>query len=337
MKYIVFGDLHIGLKQSSEAYLDISKRFISDVCDYARENDIYKCTIAGDLFDNRKNISLSAMNTALSIGSMLQERFQDTYIIIGNHDMMYNDSMDITSVSLFKEFSNITIIDRPRTTDGIQMLPWLFDKSILETSDADICIGHFALNGISLNASGTVAEGFNLNQSDFNKFDTVLSGHFHTPGKYGNIQYMGSPFQTNFNDIGNVTGFYVLDTVTGTVEFIEWNDYPKHIRVKDVDEVNPDVITGSIVELYFTKDHGIDENKVIVDKWSDCKPFKLIVKYLNTNTTFTDESIDDDISMKDALELLIEYFGKAELTEGLSHNMIDAVIRKLYKEVVDES
>jgi DNA repair exonuclease SbcCD nuclease subunit len=337
MKMLVVGDIHLGSKKSNQKYHEIVGSLFVDIVEYAQDNDISVLTIVGDFFDNRKHLTLDTIEVASNIGALLDNYFEDVYILIGNHDMMHKDRLYPTSLSLFNKYENIHIVDElTRVDHNTVMVPWLFDKTILENEQKDdILIGHFEMNGITLNASGKVAEGFNLGQGDFNDFPMVLSGHFHTSGDYGNIKYLGCPYEQNFNDMNNETGFYVLDTDLITCNMVPWNEYPKHIRLKDTDKI-PD-IEGNVVELHFTQDYGIDKNRVIVESYRELNPFKLVIKYLNTSDSFTEEEISEDLGVTEPLDLLIEYFGKAELTEGINSVILIKMIEKLYKEIKDES
>ncbi len=334
MNYLVCSDIHCGLKQSSEYYLSIDNEFFDDLISYANNHGIKKLIIAGDLFDTRRSLNQRCIDVTIDIFEKLSNNFDIVYVIAGNHDLYYTEDMSICSLKILYGFKNVIIVKEPCLTDGMILLPWLFDKDEMVDNPwgAKICIGHFEINGITLNSSGTVADGYNLNQSDFNGYDLVLSGHFHKAGKYGNIHYLGAPFQHNFNDIGNVTGFYSLDTDTCELKFIEFTNYAKHFRIKDTDEHKS--IRGNIIELYFTNDYGIEENRKIVESVQEEDPYKLIVKYFNTNQIFTDDG--EDAIIGDKLDMLIDFYDKSELTEGINSVIIKKIITKLYNEVIED-
>mgnify|MGYP000907403887 FL=1 len=69
------------------------------------------------------------------------------------------------------------------------------------------------------------------------KAKLVISGHFHLREhrKYPNdksILYLGSPYEMDFGERGQVKGIYFLNTETLEVELLENQLTPKHIKIK---------------------------------------------------------------------------------------------------------
>lgn len=337
MKYICVTDTHCGIKDGSPLYHDVNERLFAYIFDYAEHNKINQLIHLGDYFHNRKSIPIKSILVALRIADMCDRIFKDTYIITGNHDTIYKDSNDESLLSMFSEYKGITIVNQPFKLGNILMVPWLFPHEILENLvSADILLGHFEINGCVMNEAGTKAENRFLSQGDFNNFKLVLSGHYHTPGVYGNIQYLGSPFHTSFNDVAGKRGFYVLDDETCEVEFIEFDDYPKFVRIKDTDVWTEEIVYGNIVEFIFTQDYGINKNIEIVERVKSCSPLTLRVKYVNINEAMSQEDIaEEDIDIKDHLEILQEYYEYSEQPEHINLKVLKKMAEKIYKETVD--
>ena len=335
MKILIATDTHLGLKQSNKQYMDITSLFFHDICGYAMDHKIDTFIHAGDFFDNRKHITIDLIDVVDDIAHGLNRTFENSYMIVGNHDTFYKDTMTPTSLSMLRKYENIKIVDNPvgLIECGILLLPWLFNSGILQTSKLPICIGHFEMNGITLNSKGSVSQNHRLNVSDFNKFDMVLSGHYHRPGIYKNIKYLGSPYQMTFADIDDVKGFYVLDTDTKDIEFIPWDKYPKHIRCNETDKIKN--IKGNIVELTFLKDHGVADNTVIINSYKELEPFRLIVKLYNQDS-FTEEENNDIIDAIDIMELMESYYKKSDTPDHLKIDILLKIIEKLYKGIGDE-
>lgn len=334
MKILITTDTHLGVKQSNKSYIDIASLFFSDMCDYAMDHNIDTFVHAGDFFDNRKYITLDLFDVIYDIAHGLNRTFDKSYMIIGNHDTFYKESMTPTSLSIMNKYENIHIISNTFEIieGGVLLVPWLFDLDDLHTSKMDICIGHFEMNGISLNSKGSVSKNHRLNISDFSKFDMVLSGHYHRPGDYGNVKYLGSPYQMTFADIDDTKGFYVLDTDTKELEFIVWDKYPKHKRCNETDKIQN--IKGNIVELTFLEDHGIADNTAIINSYKQQEPFKLIVKLKNQDT-FTDDDNDDIIDTIDVMELMASYYKKSDVPDHLKMDILLKITQKLCKEITD--
>ncbi len=83
------------------------------------------------------------------------------------------------------------------------MIPIQTDKKVL--------MGHYEIGDIVTNASGHTLENTKLKISDFSSFDKVFSGHFHTKSITSNIEYIGSAFPMDFNDINDSRGYCVRE------------------------------------------------------------------------------------------------------------------------------
>lgn len=331
-KYLIIGDTHCGAKASSKLYHEVIFKFFNYVIDYCQQKGIKKMIHTGDFFDNRKTLSLSTIELAsVTLGPLINDYFDESYIIIGNHDIYYEKSLEPTSLSLLRAFPKINIIDSPKKIDNIALLPWLFD----EFPSADILIGHLDINGIRMNSSGSVSKGHKYNTSDFSNYKMVISGHYHTPGIYGNIQYVGTPYQLTFGDVNSTRGFHILDTDTLSLEFIEFTEYPHHILVKDTDDININDITGNNVKLIFTDDYGIDKNSEIINKIKDMNPASFSYTRFGIQETFTeDELSESDEDLMDNIEILISFISKSDLPEGIKQPILLKLVDKISKEIV---
>jgi len=336
MKYVIVTDTHLGIKKGNSVYIQSNINLFDQICTYANSNNIKGFIHAGDFFDTRKSISVDVIEISLNIIEKLENTFRYIYMIIGNHDTYLKNQIKPTSLSIFKEHTNVYLIDEPYQIDNMLLLPWLFDKQILNTIHADICIGHFDINGVIMNASGFTPLHQRLNVSDFINFKKVLSGHYHVSSITNNIQYLGSPMQFTFNEINETTGFYTIDTETLKLEFIEFTDYPKHVKLKDIEDISNIDIKGNNIEIIFTKDHGIDKNTEIINNVYLKNPNTLKVQYYNLNETMTSDKIKEDVSIKSKLDILFDFYSKSDLPDNIKSDMLKNIVKSLYKEVIGE-
>jgi hypothetical protein len=242
---------------------------------------------------------------------------------------------------MFRRYREDIVVDRPEMVYGnILLVPWVFNSDILKNEHkADVLMGHFDILGAIMNESGTESK-FGIDPADFKNFNMVYSGHYHTPGTFSNnIQYLGSPFHTSFNDVEGVRGFWIYDTDGNTCEFVEFTNYPKFRRIKDTepwDILKPSFIEGNIVELIFTKDHGIEGNIEIVENVKKLNPLTLIAKYVSIDESMSQEDmVDEDIEIKDHLGILQEYFEYSEQPEHINSTMLSKIAEAVYKETVN--
>ena len=338
MDYILITDSHLGIKKGNDTYIEVYTSFIYEVCQYANDNKIKTLIHCGDFFDTRKSLSLKVIDVATKIMDQLNATFDDIYLIIGNHDTFLKNTMFPHSLLIFKEYSNVHIVDKITNVQNIVMLPWLFDIDSFKESkmDAEICIGHFDINDIQMNVSGYTSLGYDLNKSDFKDFEMVISGHYHMPSTDDHITYLGSPYQLTFNEMGCKHGFYVLGSNTMSLMFHEFTEYPKHVIYKDTDEIKND-IKGNNVKLIFTKDHGIDMNTQIIHNIDSHQPNSLKIDYFNLSATMTDEVIDGNIEIMSKLDIMFDFYDKAELPDGIVLAILKKMTKNMYNEIKGES
>lgn len=334
MKYIILGDLHIGVKNSSKVYHSVAKDLCENIIEYAEAEEIKGLIQVGDFFDNRKALTHDSIECGLWIADMFNKSFNRSYFIIGNHDTANKDTMYPHSLMIFDEFDNIDIIDEPIRQGNILMLPWLFDPD-KDMTDADICIGHFDINGAEMNSAGTLSRNHRLNFSNFSRYQMTISGHYHTPKTYQHgVHYIGTPYQLTFNDMGSPRGFWVLDTNDKTMYFIKFDKYPHHYSYTDKSTDIAD-IRGHIVRLLFTEDHGIDGNKEIINKFRAMEPLSLRTKFAKLDDDMTEETISEETLNMDRVGIIHNFFDKSDIPENINIDLLKKMTEKIYKEIKD--
>lgn len=218
-KYILLGDLHSGVSDGSAILMEHHLKYLEDVIEYAVENGIKTIIQTGDTMDVR-----TSMNTR--VFSEWKKRFFDKLrdngiiliMLVGNHDMYYKHVIHPNSPTEYLGgYENIFVIDRPTFFKPLVMLlvPWICKSNQeeiieeIETTDAKILVGHFEIKGARME-SGVCDSGLPL--SMFEKFDMVYSGHFHIKGRYGNVEYVGTPYQSTWADLkAGSKGFHVFN------------------------------------------------------------------------------------------------------------------------------
>ena len=230
MKIALITDTHFGARNDSLAFNDYFFEFYEKIFfPYLKDKNITTVVHLGDVMDRRKFVSYR-------IAKDFRERFVDQFtgidfhMIVGNHDTYYKNTNSVNSLQELVDgkHSNITVY--PETTeadfDGCKILfvPWINSENMsstmkmLKTSTAQICMGHLELNGFEMQKGFFMDHGWDKNE--FNRFDMVMSGHYHHKSDDGHVYYLGTPYEIYWNDWGDPKGFHVFDTETRQLERI---------------------------------------------------------------------------------------------------------------------
>lgn len=325
MKRLILTDTHLGINNDSDIWLNVVYKLFQDVNEYCDENDIKEIIHLGDFFHNRKSLNTKTQDYAHHIASLLKGK--KTYLVVGNHDCYYKNTIHPTSLSLFKEYEQFIVVDEPITVDDILLLPWG-----TEIPDADIfkckyCFGHFAINGFHMNDSYVCRDG--IDKKRFNDFDLILSGHFHTPSKQKNIVYLGSPYAQTFHDANGTRGFYTFED--GKLNFIEYGNAPKFYKIK-TDNIDHSLIEGNIIKLVFVEDYGTNKNQRKVDEVTKHNPLAFSIDFTNVASDEV-ENEEDEAVMENRTELVKSYISKKEFPENINKKTLENMFIKMMKDV----
>tara|TARA_Y100000593_G_scaffold60044_1_gene111305 strand:- start:2213 stop:3181 length:969 start_codon:yes stop_codon:yes gene_type:complete len=318
-------------------------KFFDDVFfPYLIENDIHTVIHAGDLMDRRKFVNFSILNQVRNkFIKRLKEENIDFHCILGNHDVYYRNTNEVNSVrELFG--NDIKLYEKPEIVnfDGldIALLPWVNKEnhensvSFIQTAAAPMLIGHLELDGYEV-MRGVGFQG-GMNSELFDRFEKVLSGHFHCRQEKENVYYLGTQYQITFADLAETKGFHILDTETRELEFIE-NPYKMFHTLRYNDEDGPieerkyPELKGSYIKLFVeTKKHPYSFDR-FMDKLYESGVAKI---------TIVEEIVDSEWTKEEIVDL-------AQDTVTLINNEIDSIdevqdkprMKKLIKDLYMES
>lgn len=267
-KVALLADLHFGIHKNSDAFWKSQYDFFEyQFIPYIIENKIYKVIILGDVFDNRTSLNIKLKNDVLDLIKKLAN-FAELKIILGNHDIYNNSTNKIHSLKMFENTTNIQIIEGS-DVDVIYdrkclFVPWVTDDSPMPaiTSDYDYCFGHFDILGFHFNKVNTSIGG--IDPYTFTNIRKVFSGHFHKRSNKKfvktSIEYIGSPYQLDRNDMDEDRGFAVLDFKTDNVEYISNSKSLKFIKAFYPNIPSEDIVKGNIIDIHVNENDALDES-----------------------------------------------------------------------------
>lgn len=342
MKICLLGDVHLGVRNDSKTFHSYFDKFYTDVFfPYLVNNNIKTIIQLGDLFDRRKFINFYTLNESKRyFFEKLKDLDITMHVIIGNHDIFWREHLMVNSPELLLEnYKNIFSYTKPCNLVfgnlDIDLIPWICkdnEKEIeqfIKNSNSNICIGHFEINGFEMLRGIECHEG--IDKSFLKKYKQVYSGHFHISSRKGNIFYIGTPYELTWSDYGDKKGFYILDTNTTELEFIEnpLNIFTK-IYYDDQKEINYNVTDENKyikVVVVNKKDHLMFDK--FVDKLYKNDPTE--IKIIEDLTEFETSTVDDNINLEDTMTLLSEY------VDGLETNADRQKLKTILKELFVEA
>ena len=334
MKIAIINDTHFGARGDSQIFFDYFMRFFDDVFfPYLEEHNIDTIIHAGDLMDRRKFINLNILNQVRTrFMDKLKSKNIKMHCILGNHDVYYRNTNEINSIR--ELFSNdLTLYEKPEVVnfDGldIALLPWVNKTNkdqcveFIKTASAPILIGHLELNGYQV-MRGVDFQG-GMDKDPFDRYEKVLSGHFHCRQEKENVYYMGTQYQITFSDLHEKKGFHVLDTESRDIEFIEnphmmfycltYNDSSGPL---DLDSLNFSNMKNAFVKIYIEhKKHpysfdrymdklyeaGVSKITTVDDANNSSKQQEEIVDLAQDTVTLINNEVDQLEEVKDKSKL----------------------------------
>ena len=356
MRLLLVSDIHLGVKQNSETFLNNTRDFfLKQISPAITSNKIDQLWILGDLFDCRNNTNVLVNNVALQIIATLVKNHPTLpiRILAGNHDIYYKNTLSVTSLKIFKRFhKNVEVISEitEYNLDGCPTLvvPWLVKNSqnynkfiniCKEPKKYSLCLGHFEVNGFEIIKGVVEKSGFN--EDLFKVFDNVFTGHFHLRNKISNIQYLGCPYEITWNDFGDHKGFTIFDTTTKISTFCQNTISPKHKKIiyssTLLDESLMNDITGNFIKFYIDEPLST-EQRIELDIQIEAKK-PLYCDVINEVIEGTDEN-GEDIQLSningDTLTLIDEYNAQLPLPIEIKEDEFKLYMKKLYDETVLE-
>ena len=221
-KAACFTDIHFGLKNNSRQHNNDCEAFVKWFIDEAKKFGAETCIFLGDWHHHRSSINISTLNYSISNLKRLSDAFDQTYFLVGNHDLFYRDKREISSVVFAQEIPKVKVVDEIIVKDDVALIPWLIGNEWkkIKNIKAKYMFGHFELPNFKMNAMVEMPDHGELNASHFNNVELVFSGHFHKRQTQGNVTYIGNPFAHNYAD--------AWDNDRGCM-MLEWGQDPKYM------------------------------------------------------------------------------------------------------------
>lgn len=359
-KFALITDTHAGIRNDSVLFYNYQNNFYQNVFfPYLKEHNIKNIIHLGDFFDKRKEVNFKTFkNIKESFLNKLEEYDIKMFLILGNHDVVLKNTNHINSPSLLlKQYKNIDIVDSPLELKigskySSCIIPWINNENqeeylkFISNSTSEVCIGHFDIKNCLMNK--TQKSDYGLDPNMFDKFIHTFSGHFHIKSKYNGIQYLGSPFQFDWNDYGDIRGFHIFDGETLDIEFIKNPDsvfrkieyISENNIVFDCDKLEN--IKDCYVKIICSDPLSLNKDRSkfeqFIEKIQKHNPFSLEV--INPNIILNEENIEEEITnsigelVSDSQTIMFHSIDKISSLSEDQKNITKKIFTELYYEAI---
>jgi DNA repair exonuclease SbcCD nuclease subunit len=326
--------------------MQYQEKFYNDVFfPYLIENNITNILHLGDYYEHRKYVNFKALEHNRKIFlEKLREHDIVMDIIPGNHDVFYKNTNELCSlkelmghyIDVVKIHMDPTIIEYD--TLNVAVIPWINVGNYASTMEyirncsANIVAGHFEFSGFEMYKG--IPNPHGMDTADFKRFESVLSGHFHTKSSKENVHYLGSQMEFTWGDCDDPKYFHILDTDTRQITPV-LNPHTLHTKVVYNDEkMDYNGYDVTALDSQFVK--------VIVEKKTDYFSFDRFIdriqqrpihelKIAESFEEFLGENVEDDEIQLDDTQVLLDSYVEAVETEA-DKEKLKTLLRSLYVE-----
>lgn len=228
----IITDTHFGSRGDSQVLYQNQEEFYTKVFWPAidAEGDVTELVHLGDVTDRRRYINYQTLSFAKHMFfEPARARGITVHWALGNHDLPYKHSLQLSSHEAFREYANVRVYRdaTPINIEGVSTLlvPWLCDENMKSSTQAiadfpgAVIMGHFEFIDFEMFRGVTNTHGTSFEQ--FKHFALVLSGHYHHKSSQGNIHYLGAPYEMIWSDANDPRGFHWWTPQTHVLEFVQ--------------------------------------------------------------------------------------------------------------------
>jgi len=355
MQIAVLNDTHFGARGNSDVIFENQREFFTKVFfPTLKERGIKQILHLGDLYDNRKSISVRTQHEARK---MFLDPLRDNGLLMdivpGNHDVYYKSTNSLNSLKEMLGYflNNIHIIESPEMmvygSMEIGLVPWINQENeeeclrfIQSKCRSNWLAGHFEIVGFDMMRGVKATHG--MDSSIFDRYEQVLSGHYHSGSERGNIRYLGSQNEFTWADAHDPKYFHIIETDTREIEQVR-NPYTLFHKMyydenDGVNEVDPSSVRGKYVKVMVVHKSG-DTNdfdqfvQQIQDAGAhDLKIVENLDGYLGENVQINE---DTDVQVDDTPTLIDSYVESVSDTD-LDKDRLKQMMREVYIEAQSE-
>lgn len=213
-------------------------KFFTDIARITKEQRCTGIVDLGDTTDDRTSIPWPTVEVIGSGISKLKDL--DMWKITGNHEQYLRD-ISINNRRLFDP--HFAVIDNRKVwamngwaaffvsypADHTELTEWLIQKAREVGRGPKVLFGHFQVQG-AFYQGGKALTGVPLEA--LKPFHLSLLGHIHLPQSLSdNVHYVGSPFQQDWGETGQLKRVAIFDSDAMTLNWVPMEGYPEYHEI----------------------------------------------------------------------------------------------------------
>lgn len=318
----MFTDIHFGRKNNSDVHNQDCTNFVKWFVSQCVKHEADHIVFLGDWFEERDSINSVTTTYAMDCATLLNSLDIPVFFIVGNHDLYYRDNRDVYASYIYSSLENFVLIDQPLVTQDTLVptmyAPFLFEEeygSLSKYFDIPIWMGHFEFKGFILTGD-TFRKDTGPDPDNFSSPDHIFSGHFHKRQAAKNVSYIGNAFPMDYGDINdNARGMAIFDYESSEIQYIDWEDCPKYMRVT-LSEVlaDPTILDKNArVKCIADSDITYSENSEIKQRLIAEMGLREFIIEENMTVTVTDgELSEEELATENTSSLVVTLLGRVD-------------------------
>lgn len=248
-KVLLFSDIHIYPHKKKTERLEDCLAVLNWVFDVAEKRKLQNIIFGGDFFHDRQKIDIYTYQKTFEVlRDRLKSKEINIFLLLGNHDIWFNDNTDVSSVLPLSSLNNLKVIKDPERIK-IEGHYWDFipfthnpinsieNLKKINEGTTEYAVGHLAIDGailhgnqyseVSVEHEGDIVP---VNYSIFKNYKYTFLGHYHAQQKVSkNVEYIGSPLELSFGEAFQEKHLIIFDGDNQSIEYVKNEFSPKHL------------------------------------------------------------------------------------------------------------